>query len=383
MQKTVLSLSVAAALAVPTLASAQAPAVPTLDKVLEASGLSMSGYIDAAYTHSDRNIQGGFSPRVFDSYNNSFVLHQVGLQIAKQPKSGVGGLVNVTAGRDATVIHSSPDTSSSTFDITQGFLQYATGPITVMAGKFTTLHGTEVIWSPSNANYSRSLLFGSVPFTHTGVRVNMAPMDNLTVTAGLNNGWDQLTDSNRDKTLELGVTATPIKPLSLAASYYGGKEIAGTVGGTTIGQTGMNGRRDSLNLVGSYTIIDPLSVGLEYLYVKQKESVFDSSGAVKDGKYSGIALYLGYAITPKVKTAFRFESLNDKDGLRFPLAASTAGTEGTKHREITATLGYAAADNLDVRFEVRQDRANEAVYSDDGALKKTMMTFALQGIYKF
>jgi len=385
MQKTVLSLSVAAALAVPALASAQAtaPAAPTLDKVLEASGISMSGYIDSAYTHSDRDIQGGFSPRVFDSYNNSFVLHQVGLQIAKQPKSGVGGLVNVTAGRDATVIHSSPDTSSSTFDITQGFLQYATGPITVMAGKFTTLHGTEVIWSPSNANYSRSLLFGSVPFTHTGVRVNVAPMDNLTVTAGLNNGWDQLTDSNRDKTLELGITATPIKPLSLAASYYGGKEIAGTVGGTTIGQTGINGRRDSLNLVGSYTIIDPLSVGLEYLYVKQKESVFDSSGAVKDGKYSGIALYLGYAITPKVKASARFESLNDKDGLRYPNAASIAASEGTKHREITLTLGYAAADNMDLRFEVRQDRADKEVYSDDGSLKKTMMTFAIQGIYKF
>ena len=118
MQKTVLSLSVAAALAVPTLALAQAaPAVPTLDKVLEASGLSMTGYIDAAYTHADRDIQtaGTFSPRVFDSYNSSFVLHQVGLQIAKQPKSGFGGLVNVTAGRDATIIHSSPDSSTSTW----------------------------------------------------------------------------------------------------------------------------------------------------------------------------------------------------------------------------------------------------------------------------
>lgn len=373
MQKNVLSLSIAAALAAPTLASAQA--VPTLDKVLEASGISMSGYVDAAYTHADRDIQGGFSPRVFDSYNNSFVLHQVGLQIAKQPKSGVGGLVNVTAGRDATIIHSSPDTSSSTFDITQGYLQYATGALTIIGGKFTTLHGTEVIWSPSNANYSRSLLFGSVPFTHTGLRATFAAADTLSVIAGINNGWDQLTDSNRDKTLELGVTATPIKPLSLAASYYGGKEISSI--------TGTNGRRDSLNFVGSYTVADPLSVGLEYLYVKQKESVSDGAGGVKDGKYSGIALYVSYAFMPKMKVALRAESLNDKDGLRFPTAATTAGTTGTKHRELTATLGYAAADNLDVRFEVRQDRANEAVYSDDGNLKKTMMTFALQGIYKF
>src|ERR1041384_3778618 len=194
MQKSVLSLSVAAALAVPTLASAQAPAVPTLDKVLEASGISMTGYVDAAYTHANRNIEGAnFSPRVFDSLNNSFALHQVGLQIAKQPKTGFGALVNVTAGHDAKIIHSAPEASgvaSSSFDITQGYLQYASGALTVIGGKFTTLHGTEVIWSPSNANYSRSLLFGSVPFTHTGVRGVYTMSDKTNFTVGVNNGWD-------------------------------------------------------------------------------------------------------------------------------------------------------------------------------------------------
>jgi hypothetical protein len=32
---------------------------------------------------------------------------------------------------------------------------------------------------------------------------------------------------------------------------------------------------------------------------------------------------------------------------------------------------------------VRQDKANEAVYTDNGSFSKTMMTYALQGIYKF
>src|SRR5882757_5887545 len=195
MQKTVLTLSVAASLAVPGLAMAQAaapagPAVPTLDKVLEASGISMTGYIDAAYTHANRNIEApNFSPRVFDSLNSSFNLQQVGLQIAKQPKAGFGGLVNVTAGHDAKIIHSVPEASgvtSSSFDITQGYLQYADGPLTIIGGKFTTLHGTEVIWSPSNANYSRSLLFGSVPFTHTGVRGTFAVGDSMNLIAGVN-----------------------------------------------------------------------------------------------------------------------------------------------------------------------------------------------------
>jgi hypothetical protein len=377
MQKTVLSASVAVALAMPLMASAQAPAaaVPTLDKILEASGVSMTGYIDTAYTHANRDIEGGFSPRVLDSYNNDFLLHQVGLQIAKQPKAGFGGLVNITAGKDATVIRSNGSTDS-TFDVTQAYLQYAGGPLTIIGGKFTTLHGTEVIWSPSNANYSRSLLFGSVPFTHTGLRGTFAASDSLSLIAGINNGWDQMTDLNRDKTMELGITATPIKPLSLAASYYGGKEPSSN--------TGVNGRRDSFDFVGTWNVMDPLSLGIEYLYVKQKESVVDlSTGGNKDGKYSGLAAYVSYTIMPKLKATLRAEALDDKDGLRFPTAATTAGTQGTKHKELTLTLGYAAADNFDLRFEVRQDKANEAVYTDGGSLSKSLMTYAVQGIYKF
>jgi len=389
MQKTVLSLSVAAALAVPGLAMAQAaapagPAVPTLDKVLEASGISMSGYIDTAYTHANRDIETGFSPRVFDSFNNDFMLHQVGLQIAKQPKSGFGGLVNITAGKDASVIRPVGSTDS-TFDVTQAYAQYAGGPLTVIGGKFTTLHGTEVIWSPSNANYSRSLLFGSVPFTHTGVRGTFAVGDSLNLIAGVNNGWDQMTDNNKSKTLELGVTATPIKPLSLAASYYGGNEL-----GTVTGADGNNvqGKRESFNFVGTWTVMDPLSIGIEYLQVKQKDAVSDGAGGTKSATYSGFAGYLSYTFMAKMKATLRGEALDDKDGFRFPGAVAAAAANGvtvagTKHKEVTLTLAYLAADNFELRGEVRQDKANEAVYTDGTSFSKSLMTYALQALYKF
>src|SRR6266568_7810881 len=102
MKKIFLASAVSALFAAPATALAQAkPApVPTLDKILEASGISVSGYIDAGYTHSDRN-QAVFTTRVFDAQNNSFGLHQFGLTVAKQPKEGFGGLVNITVGRDA------------------------------------------------------------------------------------------------------------------------------------------------------------------------------------------------------------------------------------------------------------------------------------------
>jgi len=367
-QKTMLSLSVAAALVLPGLAAAQTAAnVPTLDKVLEASGISLSGYVDAAYSHANRDIEGGFSTRVLDSQNNSFVLHQVGVQIAKQPKQGFGGLVNLTAGRDASLIHSFDTTSESQFDVTQGYLQYASGPLTLIGGKFTTLHGTEVIWSPSNANFSRSILFGSVPFTHTGVRATYALSDSLSLIAGLNNGWDQVKDANRGKTLELGLTATPIKPLSLAASYYGGREPSAL--------SGVEGRRDSFNVVASYAISDPLSVGAEFLRVSQEDAVLDGGSPAK-GTYDGLAGYLSYLFAPKIKGTLRAETFDDKDGLRFGLA-------DTKYRELTLTVAYLAADNFELRGEMRTDRASEARFSDGGSTSKTLTTFAVQALYKF
>src|SRR5713101_9999788 len=147
MKKLFLASAVSALFAVPATVLAQAkPApVPTLDKVLEASGIAVSGYIDAGYTHSDRNVETAFSTRVFDSQNNSFALHQFGLQVAKQPKEGFGGLVNITIGKDAQVIHSFPEgvttpptpaSATSMFDVTQAYAQYAGGPLTVIAGKF-------------------------------------------------------------------------------------------------------------------------------------------------------------------------------------------------------------------------------------------------------
>src|SRR3989475_4140775 len=246
MKKLLIASAVSAAFAAPTVALAQAARAPTLSQVLDASGISMSGYLDVGYTHADRNIEGGVAgnpavpPRVFDNQNNSFALHQFGLSVSKLPRQGFGGLVNVTVGSDAQVIHSFPDTSASMFDVTQAYAQYAGRELTLIAGKFATLHGTEVIWSPSNTNVSHSILFGAIPFTHTGVRATWALSDTVSLIAGVNNGWDQVTDRNRDKTVELGATLNPIKPLSITLSGYSGSEPTSA---TT------NGTKTSLNAV--------------------------------------------------------------------------------------------------------------------------------------
>jgi len=374
MKKLLLATAVSAALAAPATVLAQAR-TPTLGQVLDASGLSVNGYIDAGYNWANRDLQagaqgpGGVPLRTFDNQNNSFVLHQLGLTVAKQPKEGFGGLVNFTVGSDAQVIHSFPEPSgptSSTFDVTQGYLSYSQGALTVIGGKFTTLAGTEVIASTGNVNISRSILFGAIPFTHTGVRASYAPSDTVTIYGGLNNGWDQMQDSNRQKTLEVGATFNPVKPLTMTISGYFGNENIGPAGAIP------NGERDLIDFVLNYTASNSLSFGLEALTFKQ--DVPGGSAA----KYQGLALYGSAMLNPKFRASARGEYFDDKNGFRYATA------QAVKYYEGTLTLAYLPTSAVELRTEVRADKANQGVYVDsDGSAKKTLMTFALQGLYKF
>src|SRR5947208_12080896 len=113
MKKLLIASAVSAAFAAPTVALAQAARAPTLSQVLDASGLNVSGYIDAGYSYANRNVQTASTTRVFDAQNNSFALHQFGLQVAKQPTRGLGGVVNITAGPDAQVIQAFPDATGA------------------------------------------------------------------------------------------------------------------------------------------------------------------------------------------------------------------------------------------------------------------------------
>ncbi|MEE8342673.1 MAG: outer membrane beta-barrel protein, partial [Gammaproteobacteria bacterium] len=176
---------------------------PTLGEVLGASGVEISGYIDTSYTYSDSGVS-PVSGRVFDTEDNSFNLNMIGLSISKLPSEGFGGAVVLNAGEDANVTAASGSGSDDEFDVQQAYVNYGTGARQFMFGKFATLQGAEVIESKDNWNFSRSILFGSaIPFTHTGIRVSHTVNDALSLTAGINNGWDNLKDDNDAKSLEL------------------------------------------------------------------------------------------------------------------------------------------------------------------------------------
>jgi len=146
------------------------------------------------------------------------------LTLSALPPEGFGGMVNLTAGSDAKVI-GSVGTTTDEFDVTQAYVHFAKGGLMVIGGKYVTLSGAEVIKSPSNTNFSRSILFGyAIPFTHTGVRAYFtpggsaaAPDGKWTFIAGLNNGWPVTGSSRivRAKPLTTAVRSGSRSPTSM------------------------------------------------------------------------------------------------------------------------------------------------------------------------
>ncbi|MHB8453272.1 MAG: outer membrane beta-barrel protein [Acidiferrobacterales bacterium] len=370
--KSLLAASIAACAS----AASAADKAPTLADVLKASELNINGYVDTSYSYLTGSgaFTSGTADRVFDTQHNAFNLHALDLTASYVPASGFGGLAEVSYGTDGSVTSSAglPGTAGAgvtEVDVQQGYLQYAGGPVTVMAGKFVTLAGAEVIRSPSDLNFSRGILFGyAIPFTHTGVRVNYAINSAYNFTVGVNNGWDTVKPSATgvyNKTLELGFAATPIKPLIINADIY-----SGDAPGTTA--TGINGRRDLLDLVVTYNVTDALSFALNGDYGQQVDALAVGSTA----KWDGVAAYTNYNLSSMWRVAGRLEYFDDKDGFRTGLVQ--------KWKEGTVTLAFMPTVHTELRGEVRYDKSDQNAFSMvNGAPKDSQSSVGVEGLYKF
>ena len=412
-KKMLMAGMIAAVISAPGVVFAQAAPPPATDKPAEKPaedapisilGFDFTGYFDVGYTHlsgsgtfnttpAGPGVTVGGPNRVFDYKRDALKLHQAAFTFAKQPKEGFGGVLNVTLGNDANVIApyatnpnkgdgcnlATGQTAIGTackrdyWDITQAFAQYAKGPVTIIGGKYVTLAGAEVINSTANTNYSRSILFGyAIPFSHTGARVSYAATDTLTLIGGVNQGWDDIKDTNSAKTVELGLTFAPIKEFTLGAQGYTGKErVGGLVG------TGPEGTRNLIDLVGTYNATDKLTLILNYDYATQDNTATVTPNAATKSKWQGLAGYVNYQLAEQWRLSFRAEYFDDRDGYRTGVAQ--------KWKEATLTLGYTPIKNLELRAEIRGDRSNVPAFinSNNTTASNNQNSVGLQAIYKF
>ena len=342
-------------------------------------GINFSGYLDTSlnYLIQSNHFTSGIIDRTNDLEPNGFTLHQLAITLTKQPPEGFGGVFHGFIGRDAFNLASygfNPSTGvvkNIGYDIPQAFLQYAKKSWVVMVGEFYSQAGIETDNPTQDTNFSRNIISGFIePGSLLGARATYVVNNKFSVYGGVNNGWDNIADTSRAKTLELGAAyTTPFITYSMV--IYSGSERAGPR--TSMGPVG---RR---TLIDFFTIInatDKLSFIVNYDYFWQMKAALPNNTIAK-ALAQGIAGYINYKFNDKLQTSLRAEMMYDQNGF----------VTGVRQnwREITLTLGITPIKNLEFRFETRRDLSNVASFAkkSGGGASNNNQSFAVEGLFKF
>lgn len=341
-------------------------------------GIQVHGLVDANYEYNinqpsqKSNLGATNQFRAFDTDANSFELEQFNLRIQRRVEGGVGFLVDLNFGKTAEVLRTFTRYTSNPagvgigeVDPTQAFITYTVpvgNGLDVMAGKFVTLLGAEVIktYDVLNYNESGSYIFTlGIPFTHTGVRAKYAFNEMLTVTGGFNNGWDDVADNNSGKTLEGQIAITLLPELSILVSgmlgaeqFASGGSLRGIIDPLVTWKTPIPG----LTLIGEYIYgaeDQPIGVApfLTGPNVPINPLVFLGGGPLtRDADWMAFAGYTVYDFNDKLQGVIRGEWFRDSNGAR-------TGIRQTLW-ELTFTLNYKITDYLLLRAEYRHDESN-------------------------
>ena len=349
----------------------------------------MSGYLDAGYASATFAAPNGvINQRVFDNVSGTPQLQTVNLQASYT--GTIGGKVELNIGQDANVLHSYPQALmvgappfQTQVDITQAYASFTFNKFTLIGGKFSTLAGAEVLESPSDLEFSRSILFFAIPITHTGLRLTYAATPTLNLILGANRGWDTVYPLTAAKspfgvadtsavTIEAGAGWTPSSVFSVTAQGYSGVVEKWAFVGCAVNSCS----RSLADAVATYHLTSNLTAIVNGDYATQTKT---ASGAFASGAgtvvWEGVAGYLSYALSPKLTVTGRAEYLVDKQGYLTGLGFGTTWDEGT------LTLQYAVEPNLTLRLEGRGDSSKNNIFvSKTGAFYKTNAQFGVEAI---
>ena len=333
----------------------------------------LSGYVSGSYTYDfSRGTRGGvpstIAGRLYDSNNNQFTPDKFKLVLEKpvdfSPTNWNAGFrVDLIAGKDAEVIHSTGLFGGQSFDLEQAYVKFNVpvgNGLTVLFGKHVTMLGVEVVEEVNNPNWSIGNQFMFVEnTTQTGIQLAYKWNDKIDTELCVINGWDQVTDVNASKTFMARVGVTFDANTSLSLLGYGGCEQPGD------NHDYRTGAEVVFNRNKLFT--DKLNAWVQLDYGHEDNApLADGSGiTTKNGEWYAAGLWLTYDLTDKVGLAFRSDYLRDKDGVRTPSSGTVPVTGPVTFtlapKELiseTLTLNLKPFTSLQVRPEIRYDRAS-------------------------
>lgn len=308
----------------------------------EEKTFTLSGSVD---TYFRGNISGGnYDTAPGSSFANQpgFALGMINL-IAGYEGEKVGFVADMVYGpRGADAVFNSVGNSSSIVNQLYAYWNVS-DKVTLTIGNFNTFLGYEVISPTANFNYSTSYLFSYGPFSHTGIKADIALSENTSLMLAVMNPTD----------------ATEYNP---NGSYAFGAQLG--FSGQFINFLYDQGAYE-VDFTGGFDVSDTFFLGVNAAYF---------SGDEAPGFY-GAALYPQIATSENFKIGLRAEFFQETDG---DFGAIGTGVAESSVFATTLTGNYKIGA-LTIIPELRLDAASEAAFVGD----KSLSSFALAAVYAF
>ena len=301
--------------------SAQAQEDPTF---------SVSGTVDSYLRSSE------YAPGTSFANLNGFSLGMANIVLSYEgEKSGfVADLVYGPRGADAVF-----NSVGSSNIVNQLYVYYnVSDSFTLTLGNFNTFLGYEVISPVGNFNYSTSYMFSNGPFSHTGLKADIALSDDVSLMLGALNSTDY----------------TESQPVG--DDYMFGAQL-GLYGQYINYLSGGLSNISQIDFTGGIDITDSFFLGVN-------ATSYEDDG----GEWSGVAVYPQLSMSDAFALGLRYESFDIKDANTFSSFTITGSFE---------------SGNLTIKPEIRIDSADEKVstWSADG--DDSLSSFVLAAIYSF
>jgi hypothetical protein len=315
------------------------------------SSFTLSGSVDAYYraNFTAPNDEDAIAPGSSFANLPGFALGMANVIIGYEGKNAgfVADLVFGPRGTDA--IFASPMYSATGNIVNQLYAYWnVSESVTLTMGNFNTFLGYEVISPSANFNYSTSYLFSYGPFSHTGLKADIALSEDFSLMLGVFNDTD-LTEFNPTGDYAFG---------------------------TQLGYSGqflnllIDPSFTEIDFTGGFDITESFFLGTNAAYLTLEDD---------GGGFSGGALYPQLAMSDTFTLGLRGEYFVE-DGAFGAIGSGVADTS-----VFAATLtGSFAVDNLTIKPEIRLDNASDDSFIDNDLLPtKSLGSFVLAAIYSF
>ncbi|GAL70593.1 porin [Jejuia pallidilutea] len=314
---------------------------------------SISGSIDAYYRANltAPNDENAIAPGSSFANLPGFALGMANVIMSYEGEK-VGFVADLVFGpRGTDAIFASP-MYSATGDIVNQLYAYwnVSESVTLTMGNFNTFLGYEVISPTANFNYSTSYLFSYGPFSHTGLKADIALSDDFSLMLGVFNDTD-LTEFNPTGDYAFG-----------AQLGYSGQYLNFL----------LDPSFTEIDFTGGFDVSDSFFLGINAAYLTVEDD---------GGSFAGAALYPQLATSDNFTIGLRGEYFTETD---FFGAIGASDADGDSSVFALTLTGSLEIDNLTIKPEIRLDSASEEAFIDnDLAGSKSLGSFVLAAIYSF